>query len=172
MHAGERVVVRRHGVEIMGCVMLAALLDMCITAAVGNALGAHTAPSFFSSPRPSTSLTQASTSSHTPPHPPQPPGLSPDLTLAIAPRTVTVALAVPIVGMLGASANAGVTAAIVVVTGLLGANFGQLLLTKLARAVAVPLSRRHSDVTLSQLFFACGSSRSRRYTRRATTTPW
>jgi putative effector of murein hydrolase len=58
-------------------------------------------------------------------------GLPPDLTLAIAPRSVTVALALPIAGQLGAAQWASVTATAVMFTGLLGANFAQPLLSAL-----------------------------------------
>mmetsp|Transcript_9690 Transcript_9690/g.34373 ORF Transcript_9690/g.34373 Transcript_9690/m.34373 type:complete len:509 (-) Transcript_9690:91-1617(-) len=58
-------------------------------------------------------------------------GLRPDLVLAAAPRSVTVALALPIAQRLGAEALAPVTAACVVVTGLIGANFAQAILTKM-----------------------------------------
>lgn len=108
----QRALLKRHGVEIIGCVLLAAAVDMVSTAVAGRALG-----------------------------------LAPDLTLALVPRTVTVALAIPIVGMLGSGAHSSITAAIVVVTGLLGANFGQALLTKMARPVVVaklPRRERYS----------------------------
>ena len=55
--------------------------------------------------------------------------LPPGLSLALAPRCVTVALALPISAMLGAGSDASLTAAAVVFTGLLGANFAQSLLT-------------------------------------------
>ncbi|KAL3139383.1 hypothetical protein ABBQ38_003717 [Trebouxia sp. C0009 RCD-2024] len=53
-------------------------------------------------------------------------GLNPDLTLAMIPRSVTMALALPISHQLHASA--GITALGVMLTGLLGANFAQILL--------------------------------------------
>jgi len=55
-------------------------------------------------------------------------GLSPDLARALVPRSVTVALALPIAASLGAPAS--IAAAGVVLTGLLGANFAQALLTR------------------------------------------
>ena len=55
-------------------------------------------------------------------------GLAPMLTRAIVPRSITVALALPIGDMLGAGAYAPVTATAVVLVGLLGANFCQRLL--------------------------------------------
>lgn len=55
-------------------------------------------------------------------------GLPPDLTRAVTPRSVTVALALPIAAQLDAPAP--ITAAAVVMTGLLGANFAQTLLTR------------------------------------------
>lgn len=55
--------------------------------------------------------------------------LPPQLSLALAPRSVTVALALPIASMLGASSHASLTAAAVMFTGLLGANFAQPMLT-------------------------------------------
>jgi putative effector of murein hydrolase len=58
-------------------------------------------------------------------------GLPSELTLAIVPRSVTVALALPIAGVLGAGKWASVTATSVMFTGLLGANFAQPLLTAL-----------------------------------------
>ena len=53
---------------------------------------------------------------------------SPDLARALVPRSVTVALALPIAAQL--SAPAPIVAAGVCLTGLLGANFAQLLLNK------------------------------------------
>jgi len=58
-------------------------------------------------------------------------GLPAHLSLALAPRSVTVALALPIAALLGSGADASVTAATVVLTGLIGANFAQPLLTAL-----------------------------------------
>ena len=57
--------------------------------------------------------------------------LPPALSLALAPRSVTVALALPIAALLGSGAEASVTAAAVVLTGLIGANFAQPLLSAL-----------------------------------------
>jgi len=58
-------------------------------------------------------------------------GLPPPLTLAVAPRSVTVALAMPIAAQLGAPPELiPVTAAAVVLTGLLGAALAQKLLDK------------------------------------------
>ena len=56
-------------------------------------------------------------------------GLSPSLVLALVPRSITVALALPIAGQLGV-ADTSITATAVVLTGLLGANFAQTLLDK------------------------------------------
>ncbi|DBA89179.1 hypothetical protein WJX77_010210 [Trebouxia sp. C0004] len=53
-------------------------------------------------------------------------GLDPSLTAAMIPRSVTMALALPIATQLHASA--GITALGVMLTGLLGANFAQILL--------------------------------------------
>ena len=58
-------------------------------------------------------------------------GLPAELTLAVVPRSVTVALALPIAGVLGAGKWASVTATSVMFTGLLGANFAQPLLSAL-----------------------------------------
>jgi putative effector of murein hydrolase len=58
-------------------------------------------------------------------------GLPTQLALALAPRSVTVALALPIAALLGAGSDASVTAAAAVLTGLIGANFAQPLLTAL-----------------------------------------
>jgi len=58
-------------------------------------------------------------------------GLPAHLSLALAPRSVTVALALPIAALLGSGADASVTAATVVLTGLIGANFAQPLLSVL-----------------------------------------
>ena len=55
-------------------------------------------------------------------------GLSSQLSLAVAPRSVTVALALPIGDLLGAGDLSSVTAGAVVITGLIGANFCQRLL--------------------------------------------
>lgn len=56
-------------------------------------------------------------------------GLLPALTAAIIPRCVTVALALPIATLLEGN-NASLTAAAVVVTGLIGANFAQVVMDK------------------------------------------
>ncbi|KAK3259572.1 hypothetical protein CYMTET_31436, partial [Cymbomonas tetramitiformis] len=58
-------------------------------------------------------------------------GLSPDLILAVVPRSITVALALPIGSMLGVSSQASITAVAVVLTGLVGANIGIMLLDAL-----------------------------------------
>jgi len=58
-------------------------------------------------------------------------GLDPLLSCAIAPRAVTVALALPIAQQLEAASLAGVTAAAVCFEGLVGASFCQPLLDKL-----------------------------------------
>lgn len=55
-------------------------------------------------------------------------GLAPDLARAVIPRSVTVALALPIATQL--SAPLSITAAAVLLQGLLGANFGPGLMTK------------------------------------------
>lgn len=55
-------------------------------------------------------------------------GLAPDLARAVIPRSVTVALALPIAGQLAAPLS--ITAAAVLLQGLLGANFGPNLMTK------------------------------------------
>ncbi|CAL4915794.1 unnamed protein product [Urochloa decumbens] len=57
-------------------------------------------------------------------------GLEPSLTISILPRCVTVALALSIVTFFE-GANSSVTAAVVVLTGLIGANFVQAALNKL-----------------------------------------
>ncbi|KAF8412895.1 hypothetical protein HHK36_000867 [Tetracentron sinense] len=57
-------------------------------------------------------------------------GLEPSLTVSILPRCITVALALSIVSLFE-GANASLTAAVVVVTGLVGANFVQTTLDKL-----------------------------------------
>ncbi|CAK9261328.1 unnamed protein product [Sphagnum jensenii] len=54
-------------------------------------------------------------------------GLPPFLTCSIVPRCVTVALALPIARLLEGS-NISLTAAVVVLTGLVGANFAQTLM--------------------------------------------
>lgn len=56
-------------------------------------------------------------------------GLPETMTMALAPRSVTVALALPIAALLGSQALASITAAAVMLTGLLGANFAQPVLT-------------------------------------------
>ncbi|CAM6126433.1 unnamed protein product [Calypogeia fissa] len=65
-------------------------------------------------------------------------GLPSGLTLAIVPRCITVALALPIAGLLEAG-NPSLTAAVVVLTGLIGANFTQVVMDKLA--FSDPISR-------------------------------
>uniref|UniRef100_A0A6M2EGV0 LrgB-like family protein n=1 Tax=Populus davidiana TaxID=266767 RepID=A0A6M2EGV0_9ROSI len=57
-------------------------------------------------------------------------GLEPTLTVSIIPRCITVALALSIVSFFE-GANSSLTAAVVVVTGLIGANFVQAVLDKL-----------------------------------------
>ncbi|KAL8063906.1 hypothetical protein ABFX02_01G056300 [Erythranthe guttata] len=57
-------------------------------------------------------------------------GLEPSLTISILPRCITVALALSIVSFFE-GANTSLTAAVVVVTGLVGANFVQTTLDKL-----------------------------------------
>ncbi|KAE9597942.1 putative CidB/LrgB family protein [Lupinus albus] len=58
-------------------------------------------------------------------------GLEPSLTVSILPRCITVALALSIVSLFE-GANPSLTAAVVVVTGLVGANFVQGTLDKLS----------------------------------------
>ncbi|GAV88153.1 LOW QUALITY PROTEIN: LrgB domain-containing protein, partial [Cephalotus follicularis] len=57
-------------------------------------------------------------------------GLEPALTISILPRCITVALALSIVSLFE-GANSSLIAAVVVVTGLIGANFVQTILDKL-----------------------------------------
>lgn len=57
-------------------------------------------------------------------------GLEPSLTVSILPRCITVALALSIVSFFE-GANSSLTAAVVVLTGLVGANFVQAMLDKL-----------------------------------------
>ncbi|XP_059656939.1 plastidal glycolate/glycerate translocator 1, chloroplastic [Cornus florida] len=57
-------------------------------------------------------------------------GLEPTLTVSILPRCITVALALSIVSLFE-GANSSLTAAVVVLTGLVGANFVQAMLDKL-----------------------------------------
>uniref|UniRef100_A0ACD5THU7 Uncharacterized protein n=1 Tax=Avena sativa TaxID=4498 RepID=A0ACD5THU7_AVESA len=57
-------------------------------------------------------------------------GLEPTLTISILPRCITVALALSIVSFFE-GANTSVTAAVVVLTGLIGANFVQAAMDKL-----------------------------------------
>ncbi|RVW35162.1 Plastidal glycolate/glycerate translocator 1, chloroplastic [Vitis vinifera] len=57
-------------------------------------------------------------------------GLEQDLTVSILPRCITVALALSIVSLFE-GANSSLTAAVVVLTGLVGANFVQAVLDKL-----------------------------------------
>lgn len=57
-------------------------------------------------------------------------GLEPTLTISILPRCITVALALSIVSLFG-GANTSLTAAVVVLTGLVGANFVQAVMDKL-----------------------------------------
>ena len=56
-------------------------------------------------------------------------GLAPVLARSMLPRSITVALALPMTELLGGSAS--VTAALVCMTGLVGAAFGQIVLTAL-----------------------------------------
>jgi putative effector of murein hydrolase len=65
-------------------------------------------------------------------------GLEPVLARSILPRSITVALALPMTEVLGGSAS--VTAALVCITGLIGAAFGQQLLSALnVRAAAAQM---------------------------------
>ncbi|XP_061366083.1 plastidal glycolate/glycerate translocator 1, chloroplastic-like [Gastrolobium bilobum] len=72
-------------------------------------------------------------------------GLEPSLTVSILPRCITVALALSIVSLFE-GANSSLTAAVVVVTGLVGANFVQAALDKfsfrdpIARGIATASS--------------------------------
>jgi putative effector of murein hydrolase len=56
-------------------------------------------------------------------------GLSPTIAKSMLPRSITVALALPMAEMLGGSAS--LTAALVCATGLIGAALGQVLMTML-----------------------------------------
>ncbi|KAL2608846.1 hypothetical protein R1flu_027419 [Riccia fluitans] len=71
-------------------------------------------------------------------------GLTSNLTLAIVPRCVTVALALPIASLLEAG-NPSLTAAVVVLTGLIGANFTQGLMDKLG--FSDPITRGMATAT-------------------------
>ncbi|KAL6985663.1 Plastidal glycolate/glycerate translocator 1, chloroplastic [Sarracenia purpurea var. burkii] len=72
-------------------------------------------------------------------------GLEPSLTISILPRCITVALALSIVSLFE-GANSSLTAAVVVLTGLVGANFVQAMLDKfrfrdpIARGIATASS--------------------------------
>ncbi|CAA2986574.1 plastidal glycolate glycerate translocator 1, chloroplastic [Olea europaea subsp. europaea] len=72
-------------------------------------------------------------------------GLEPDLTISVLPRCITVALALSIVSFFE-GANSSLTAAVVVLTGLVGANFVQTTLDKfgfqdpIARGIATASS--------------------------------
>jgi len=66
-------------------------------------------------------------------------GLDSELTRSVAPRCVTVALALPVASQLGAAAMAPITAVTVVLTGLLGANFAQTMLDKMG--IKDPITR-------------------------------
>ena len=91
---GQRALLARHALEVVGGVALASLLSMVMTAAAGRALS-----------------------------------LSPELALALAPRSVTVALAMPIAQQLSVPEETiPICAAAVVFTGLTGAVFCQRLL--------------------------------------------
>uniref|UniRef100_A0A0D9XMX7 LrgB-like protein n=1 Tax=Leersia perrieri TaxID=77586 RepID=A0A0D9XMX7_9ORYZ len=57
-------------------------------------------------------------------------GLEPTLTISILPRCITVALALSIVSFFE-GVNSSITAAVVVLTGLIGANFAQAVMDKL-----------------------------------------
>jgi len=88
----QRSLIKRHGTEICGGVLLSSLFSMFSTAFAGRLLG-----------------------------------LGPDLTLTVVPRCITVALAMPTAQLLGVT-DTSITAAAVVLTGLIGANFVQVLL--------------------------------------------
>ncbi|KAF6170195.1 hypothetical protein GIB67_038728 [Kingdonia uniflora] len=81
-------------------------------------------------------------------------GLEPTLTVSILPRCITVALALSIVSLFEGT-NASLTAAVVVLTGLVGANFVQAMLDKLrfkdpiARGIATASSG--SDKSIANL---------------------
>ena len=90
---GQRALLRRHAVEIVGTVVASAAFSLFATVGLGRLLG-----------------------------------LASQLSLAVAPRSVTVALALPIGDLLGAGDLSSVTAGAVVITGLIGANFCQRLL--------------------------------------------
>ena len=63
-----------------------------------------------------------------------------DLARALVPRSITVALALPIAAQLGAPAP--IVAAGVCLTGLLGANFAQSLLNRHASHTLQPYTHR------------------------------
>jgi len=102
---GQRALLTRHAMEVVGCAMLASLLSLGVTAAAGRALA-----------------------------------LPPELTLAVTPRSVTVALAMPIASQLGVSEELiPICATTVLLTGLIGAIFCQRM-CDLARFID-PLTR-------------------------------
>eukprot|EP00892_Ulva_mutabilis_P007106 jgi/Ulvmu1/4768/UM020_0053.1 len=90
----QRSVVRRHGLEILGTVVAAALFSMFATAKLAVVAG-----------------------------------LGPQVARSLVPRSVTAPLALPIADMLGGIPS--LAAASVCFTGLLGAAFGQVLMTRL-----------------------------------------
>eukprot|EP00252_Welwitschia_mirabilis_P019630 TRINITY_DN459_c0_g1_i2.p1 TRINITY_DN459_c0_g1~~TRINITY_DN459_c0_g1_i2.p1 ORF type:complete len:489 (-),score=56.99 TRINITY_DN459_c0_g1_i2:550-2016(-) len=87
-------------------------------------------------------------------------GLEPSLTISILPRCITVALALSIVSLFE-GANPSLTAAVVVLTGLIGANFAQIMLDKLglddpiARGMATASSTLIQDQPTNPLPFMC-----------------
>ena len=66
-------------------------------------------------------------------------GLGPTLARSLLPRSITVALALPMTDVLGGSAS--VTAAVVCFTGLIGAAFGQTVLSALGIGKTDEISR-------------------------------
>ncbi|GHP09886.1 hypothetical protein PPROV_000862100 [Pycnococcus provasolii] len=91
---GQRALLRRHLMEILGSAAGSAIISLAATCLAGRLLG-----------------------------------LGPDLTTAVAPRSVTVALAMPIATQLGAPAELiPICATAVVLTGLIGAALAQKIL--------------------------------------------
>ncbi len=89
-------------------------------------------------------------------------GLSNDLVLALYPRGVTSAIAVEVASMLGVSQYAAITVTVVVITGIVGAMLGPLLLKLFRNQDDIPVG-----LALGSASHAMGTSKAFDYSSRA-----
>ncbi len=89
-------------------------------------------------------------------------GLSNDLVLALYPRGVTSAIAVEVASMLGVSQYAAITVTVVVITGIVGAMLGPLLLKLFKNQDDIPVG-----LALGSASHAMGTSKAFDYSSKA-----